>query len=74
MLNIDAWENGCHVTVHDYDDSNVYFMHIAYYKPGSSLSQPPAKERWVHIEKSDDAEYRIRNYLNSIVNHIMFAT
>ena len=74
MINIDTWEAGCKVRAFDWIDGKSIYLHMEYFSPGSSLSQPPAKEKSVLLEKTEDTEYKLQNYLNTIVDHIMFGT
>lgn len=71
MNYINTWEAGCKVTIFDWIDGKSIYLHLEYFVPGQSLSKP-AKEKSVLLEKSEETEYRLRNYLNSIVNHFMF--
>lgn len=73
MNDIRKWEAGCRVTAFDWIDGKSIYLHMEYFAPGQSLSRAPAKEKSVLLEKSEETEYRLRNYLNSIVNHFMFA-
>ena len=74
MINIDTWETGCKVRAFDWIDGKSIYLHMEYFSPGQSLSQPPIKEKSVLLEKSEETEYKLRNYLNTIVDHIMFST
>ena len=69
MINIDTWVAGYKVRAFDWVDGKNIYMHIEYYKPGSSLSQPPAVEKSFLIAKEDEA--KIRNYLHSVVMGLM---
>lgn len=71
MIDIDKWEAGCKVRAFDWIDGKSIYLHIAYYSPGQSISSKPSKEKSVLLEKSEETEYRLRNYLNSIVTHYM---
>lgn len=72
MINIDTWEAGCKVRAFDWIDGKSIYLHMEYFAPRQSLSKPPAREKSVLLEKSEETEYRLRNYLNSIVNGLMF--
>lgn len=72
MINIDTWEAGCKVRAFDWIDGKSIYLHIEYFAPGQSLSKPPAREKSVLLGKSEETEYRLKNYLNSIVNGLMF--
>ena len=72
-MEIDRWEVGCYVRGFDWIDGENYYLHMEYYSPGSSLSRPPEKERSILIPKTPENEYKIRNYLNSIVTNVMFS-
>lgn len=68
-MNIDAWVAGYKVRAFDWVDGKNIYMHIEYYKPGSSLSQPPAVEKSFLIAREDKP--KIRNFLHSIVLGLM---
>lgn len=71
MINIDTWEAGCKVRAFDWIDGKSIYLHMEYFTPGQSLSNP-VREKSVLLEKSEETEYRLKNYLNSIVNGLMF--
>jgi len=68
-MNIDAWVAGYKVRAFDWVDRKNIYMHIEYYKPGSSLSQPPAVEKSFLISREE--EVKVRNYLHSVVVGLM---
>jgi len=68
-MNIDTWVAGYKVRAFDWVDGKNIYMHIEYYKPGASLSQPPAVEKSFLIAKEDEA--KIRDCLHSIVIGLM---
>lgn len=72
MINIDTWEAGCKVRAFDWIDGKSIYLNMQYFLPGQSLSKPPAREKSVLLEKAEETEYRLKNYLNSIVNGLMF--
>ena len=45
MIDIDTWINCCKVRAFDWIDGKNIYLNIAEYKPGSSIEQPPAKEK-----------------------------
>lgn len=72
MKRIDGWIAGCKVCAFDWIDGKTIYLNMEYYTPGSSLGRPPAKERTYFITKNDAAEYRLENFLHSIVENLMF--
>ena len=69
MMDIDTWVGNCKVRVMELDDSS-YFLHLQYYNSGQSLVKPPSWERTYFIKKTENAEWFIKNRLNSIVSHL----
>lgn len=72
MKRIDGWIAGCKVCAFDWIDGKTIYLNMEYYPLGSSLGLPPAKERTYFIKKNDTAEYRMENFLHSIVENLMF--
>ena len=72
MNEIDTWEAGCKVRFFDWIDGKHIYLHMEYFAPGQSLGSAPTKELSVLLEKTEETEYRLRYFLNSIVNHFMF--
>ncbi|MCI8525608.1 MAG: hypothetical protein HFF17_06725 [Oscillospiraceae bacterium] len=69
MINIDKWVAGYKVRAFDWVDGKSIYLHIEYYRPGASLSQPPAVEKSFLIPKEE--EPKVRNFLHSIVIGLM---
>lgn len=69
MINIDTWISGYKVRAFDWIDGKNIYINIAYYAPGSNLSQPPVREKsfLIPIEESP----KIEKYLHSVVNGLM---
>lgn len=72
MQNIDTWVAGCKVRGFDWIDGNHLYFNIQYFNSGSSLSQAPALEKSVLMEKTPHNEKIIKEYLHSLINGIMF--
>ena len=71
MINIDQWVQNYKVRAFDWIDEKNIYLHIECYKPGASISQPPALEKSFLIPKEE--ETKIREYLHSIVIGLMEA-
>ena len=69
MINIDTWVAGYKVRAFDWVDGKSIYLHIGYYKPGASLSKPPAVEKSFLIPREDEA--KVRSFLHSIVIGLM---
>lgn len=68
-MEIDTWTSGYKVRAFDWIDGKNIYLNIAYYKPGSSLEKPPAREKSVLIPKEEGN--KLEQYLNSIVIGLM---
>lgn len=66
-MKIQKWESGYRATAEDWFDGRHIFLSIECFRPGQSLSQPPAWEKAFLLPKAE--EDTIRNYFNSVVNH-----
>lgn len=44
-MNLEKWVDGYKVHVMDWIDGENIYINIQYFKPGSSLSKPPAMEK-----------------------------
>lgn len=69
MINIDTWVAGYKVRAVDWIDGKSIYLNIEYYKPGASLSQPPAVEKSFLIPREE--EVKVQNFLHSIVIGLM---
>ena len=69
-MEIDKWVSGYKVRSFPWIDGERIYMLVSYYKPGQSLSQPPAWEKTAYIKDSERSRFAIKNYLHSIVNFI----
>lgn len=69
MVEIDTWVEGYKVRAVDWVDGKSIYLNIAYYRPGSSLSKPPAVERTFLIPLEE--EHWLRIHLHSIVTGLM---
>jgi len=69
MINIDTWVAGYKVRAVDWIDEKSIYLNIEYYKPGASLSQPPAVEKSFLIPREEEA--KVRNFLHSVVIGLM---
>lgn len=66
---IDKWIHGYKVRGFKWIDNKNYYLNIAYYRPGQSLSQSPASEKSVLIPL-DEWENK-KQFLDSIVYGVM---
>lgn len=70
MVEIDTWvAGGYKVRAFDWVDEKNIYIHIEYYRPGASLSAPPAIEKSFLIPLEEEA--KLNNYLHSIVVGLM---
>lgn len=68
-MEIDTWVAGYKVRAINWVDGKSIYLNIAYYRPGSSLSRPPAVEKSVLIPLEE--EHLLRSHLDSIVVGLM---
>lgn len=68
-MRIDTWTSGYKIEACDwYDKKHIYFC-VSYYQPGTRLSAPPALERSILIDKSE--EHKVTQYTDSIARAVM---
>ena len=68
-ININTWISGMKVRVFPWVDRKNIYMHIEYYRPGSSVHHP-AWEKSVLINPTDKAYDALENRLNTFVNAV----
>lgn len=71
MNDISTRVGNTHVRAFDWIDGKNIYLHMEQFAPGASLLKPPRKELSVLIERTADAEARMRTHLDSIVRHFM---
>lgn len=69
MINIDTWIDSYKVRVFDWIDEKNIYINIAYYTPGSNLTQSPTCERSFLIPLEES--FKIRHMLHSVVHGLM---
>lgn len=69
-MEIDRWVSGCRVRGFDWIDGENYYLNIAYYSPGSSISQPPAQEKSFLIPLGE--RQKVHDNLHTVVNGLMW--
>lgn len=70
-MNLEKWVDGYKVRVMDWIDGKNIYINIQYFKPGSSLSQPPAMEKTAYITNNDKGRNMVQNYLSTLVRYIV---
>lgn len=71
MGNLEKWVDGYKVHVMDWIDGENIYINIQYFKPGSSLSKPPAMEKTAYITNNDKGKNMVQNFLSTLVNFIV---
>lgn len=69
-MEIDEWVEGYKVQAFPWIDGENIYMSVSCYRPGQSLSQPPAWEKTVYIKDTERSRYLLKNFLHSVVNCI----
>ena len=70
-MNLEKWVDGYKVRVMDWIDGKNIYINIQYFKPGSSLSQPPAMEKTAYITNNDKGRNMVQNYLSTLARYIV---
>lgn len=70
-MNLEKWIDGYKVHVMDWIDGKNIYINIQYFKPGSSLSQPPAMEKTAYITNNDKGRNMVQNFLSTLVEFIV---
>ena len=68
-MNIDRWVEGYKVLAFNWIDGKNIYLHIEYYRPGTSLSKPPAVEKSFLIPL--EYESTVANFISSVVLNLM---
>ncbi len=71
MTAVEKWVNGYKVTYFPWIDGKRIYLNIQYYKPGSSLYQPPAWEITVFLVDNDESRDLLENCETTIVEFIV---
>ena len=69
-MNFEKWVDGYKVHVMDWIDGKSIYINVQYFKPGSSLSQPPAMEKTAYITDNKKGRNMVQNFLSTLVNFI----
>lgn len=67
-MHINKWVDGYKVEFFPWIDRETYYFNVRYYKPGSSLNQPPVFDKSVFV-KTNNPE-KILMYLSTITNYV----
>lgn len=69
-MEIDTWVDGCKVRSFPWIDGKHIYFNVQHFRPGQSLSQPPAWDKTVYI--TDDAAGRdmVTNLTHSLVAYV----
>lgn len=69
-MEIDAWVGGYKVRSFPWIDGEHIYFNVQYYRPGQSISQPPARDKTVYI--TDDAAGRdmVENLTSSLTEYV----
>ena len=69
-MEIDKWINGYKVRAFPWvDGENIYF-NVQYYRPGTSVNQPPAFDKSALIADTVDGRRLAYEYTSTCVNYI----
>lgn len=71
MTAVEKWVNGYKVTYFPWIDGKRIYFNIQYYKPGSSLSRPPALDKTVFLVDNDESRDLLQNYETTLVEFIV---
>jgi hypothetical protein len=69
-MEIDDWIEGYKVRSFPWIDGKRIYFNVQYYKPGQSLSQPPAFEKTVYLTDNERGRKLIEERLNSFIVYI----
>lgn len=69
-MDFERWIDGYKVRVFPWIDGESYYVNVQYYRPGSSIHQPPAMDKTAYLYKTIRAENMIHNYLSTLTQYI----
>ena len=69
-MEIDAWIDGYKVRSFPWIDGKRIYVNVQYYKPGSSLSQPPAFDKSAFIVDDEVGRRFVNEFTHTMVNYI----
>lgn len=69
-MTINGWYNGYKVTAFKWiDNENIYF-NVQYFRPGSSLSQPPAIDKTAYIRADARGWNMVSNFTSTLAEYV----
>jgi hypothetical protein len=71
MTAVEKWVSGYKVTYFPWIDGKRICLNIQYYKPGSSLYQPPAWELTVYLADNDESRDLLENHETSLIESVV---
>lgn len=71
IMDLEKWVDGYRVHVMNWIDGKSIYINVQYFKPGSSLSQPPAMEKTAYITDNEKGRNMVQNFLSTLVNFIV---
>ena len=69
-MDFEKWVDGYKVRVFPWIDGENYYVNVQYYKPGTSICQPPAIDKTAYLSKTERAENMLLNYLSTLIQYI----
>ena len=69
-MEIDRWVDGYKVRSFPWIDGKSIYFNVQYYKPGQSISQPPAFDKTVYITNSPAGQQILSNRLSSLAQYV----
>ena len=69
-MELDTWVSGYKVRSFPWIDGKHIYINVQYFAPGQSISQPPVFDKSVYITDNDNGKRLVRDFLDSLVNHI----
>ena len=69
-MEIDTWIGGYKVRSFPWVDGKTIYFNVQYYRPGQSLSQPPALDKTVYITNDAAGRDMVENLTASLTEHV----
>ena len=73
-MEIDKWIDGYKVRSFPWIDRKNIYVNVQYYKPGSSLNQPPAMDKSVLIADNITGRKLVYEFTSTLVQYISMLT
>jgi hypothetical protein len=70
MMEIDAWIDGYKVRSFPWIDGKTIYFNVQCYRPGQSLSQPPAWDKTVYITNDAAGRDMVENLMASLTEYV----